>query len=696
MWTTSKLVACAIALIGFAFQAHADGIVNPPLGASSGSPGTITNNATTGDVIVGGASTAAIKDSTTYGTNGGISLSGGVVPSYNACYWNDTDACTTENVRLRERVFVGNGVLMVDNQTAAEAGTFLSSSSVGANWIPRDAQFLSMTDRGVIAVAGVAQNVNTPASHSAIGVAGYAMNNTITTGLAWAGYFEAQFNPTTVAGSAAYGAEIDCTNGSATISTGDPYVQGSGCFALTIGTGGGGYGISNNVSNAAIYINKGQKGFSEGIVINSAALASDANSNQIAISLGAGAGIKWYVSNGSPGATITSNALNTVNLGGLDTATPATQFIAGQNAQAGTANTKGGDVVIQMGKGTGTQSSGLFSIQTAAGGTTGSSQNALSTIFGVNASNAAVTVGSLSIAQVASVTGSLQIAQAQQFGGGGLVNINYQPAANAPANISLALSRGAINVQTAVVSSDQLGTIIGAGSDGTNFIASSKIRFEASGTVSTGIVPGLLRLQTASTAGTLTDAMLITNAQIVVVPAAEVVGSGSQHTFPNAGTGVLQNYSTASNPNLLIDRSSVDTTGASIALYKVRAGIAGNGIVVAGDQLGVLNFYGDDGAGTFGNPKLAGTISVSATGTISTGIVPGLMQLFTANASGTGTLGLQIDSGQIVGFGPNGFTADASTAACVGSLGPVGIHATVQEWLTVRDNAGTLRYIPAC
>lgn len=488
-------------------------------------PFTVSNGAA-GNMLVGSVTTKQIQDSTTYGTNGGVSISGGTVPGYNACYWNDTDTCTTHNVRARERLLVGNGVLLVDNQTAAEAGTFISSSAVGANWIPRDAQVLSMTDRGLIAVAGIAQNVNTPAGHSAIGVAGYAMNNTTTTGLAWGGYFEAQFNPTTVASSAAYGAEIDCTNGSATVSIGDPYLQGNGCFALTIGTAGGGYGISNNVSNAAIYINQGQKGFSEGIVINSAALASDANGNQIAISLGSGAGIKWYTANATPAATITSNALNTINLGGLDTTAPATQFIAGQNAKAGTANTKGGDVVIQMGKGTGTQSSGLFSIQTAAGSTTGSTQNALTTIFGVNASNAAVTIGSLTIAQVASVTGSLQIAQAATVGSGGLVNINYQAAANAPANISLALSRGAINVQAAVVSSDQLGTILGAGSDGTSFIASSKIRFEVSGTVSTGVVPGLMRFQTASTAGTLTDAMLITNVQQVRFLAA-FVSAGS-------------------------------------------------------------------------------------------------------------------------------------------------------------------------
>lgn len=174
-----------------------------------------------------------------------------------------------------------------------------------------------------------------------------------------------------------------------------------------------------------------------------------------------------------------------------------------------------------------------------------------------------------------------------------------------------------------------------------------------------------------------------------------VAGSAFSHTYTGAGTGLIQGYSTSASPILFLNRASVDTTGAGIALYKTRSGIAGNGIVVTGDQLGVLNFYGDDGAGTFGSPKLAGTISVNATGTVSTGIVPGLMQFFTANASGTGTLGIQIDSGQIVGFGPNGFATNGAVATTMTSLGPTGSHTTIQEWLVVKDNGGTTRWIPA-
>jgi hypothetical protein len=41
------------------------------------------------------------------------------------------------------------------------------------------------------------------------------------------------------------------------------------------------------------------------------------------------------------------------------------------------------------------------------------------------------------------------------------------------------------------------------------------------------------------------------------------------------------------------------------------------------------------------------------------------------------------------------FTANGSVATTLTSLGPTGSHTTVQEWLTVKDAAGTTRYIPA-
>lgn len=466
----------------------------------------------------------------TGGTNGGVSLSGGAVPGYNNCYWNDTDSCTTTNIRLRERVFVGNGVLMVDNQTAAEAGTFLSSSSVGANWIPRDAQFLAMTDRGTIAVAGVAQNVNTPALHSAIGVAGYAMNNTATVGNAWGGYFEGQFNPGTVAGSFAYGIEVDCKNGSVTANVADPYNTPGGCYGIWLAGGGGsGYGPTSISSAAALVITNNANTWKSGIVIENAGLATDANSNQIALALGNGAGVVWYSGSGTQEAVITSNASHTVVFGGMDQATSAAYHLSAVSIATGTSNVAGSDLNFDAGKGTGTGASGNVFFNGANGGSSGSTQNALSATMAINAAAKAVIVGNASTGAVNNGTISSRFEVRTNAGttAGGMSIQQFNASATTPANVYLATSRnGTIGSHTAVVAGDQVGAIFAEGSDGTNFQESSQIRFEVLGTVSAGVVPGLIRFRTATTGGTMTDALFIDNGQLVNFASASIAANG--------------------------------------------------------------------------------------------------------------------------------------------------------------------------
>jgi hypothetical protein len=52
-------------------------------------------------------------------------------------------------------------------------------------------------------------------------------------------------------------------------------------------------------------------------------------------------------------------------------------------------------------------------------------------------------------------------------------------------------------------------------------------------------------------------------------------------------------------------------------------------------------------------------------------------------------------SGGAVKFGSGAFTANGSTVLALSNIGPSGAHATVQEWLTITDAGGTVRYIPA-
>ncbi len=54
-----------------------------------------------------------------------------------------------------------------------------------------------------------------------------------------------------------------------------------------------------------------------------------------------------------------------------------------------------------------------------------------------------------------------------------------------------------------------------------------------------------------------------------------------------------------------------------------------------------------------------------------------------------------VSGGEVQLLGPQAFSANGVVATTMTSLGPVGSHTTVQEWLIVVDPAGTVRYVPA-
>lgn len=58
------------------------------------------------------------------------------------------------------------------------------------------------------------------------------------------------------------------------------------------------------------------------------------------------------------------------------------------------------------------------------------------------------------------------------------------------------------------------------------------------------------------------------------------------------------------------------------------------------------------------------------------------------------TVAMSVQNSGVIRIGTPGFTANGSVATAMSSLGPAGSHTTVQEWLTVQDNGGTVRYIP--
>ena len=53
-----------------------------------------------------------------------------------------------------------------------------------------------------------------------------------------------------------------------------------------------------------------------------------------------------------------------------------------------------------------------------------------------------------------------------------------------------------------------------------------------------------------------------------------------------------------------------------------------------------------------------------------------------------------INQGELQLLGPQAFSANGTVATAMSSLGPVGSHTTVQEWMIVVDPAGNVRYVP--
>lgn len=144
----------------------------------------------------------------------------------------------------------------------------------------------------------------------------------------------------------------------------------------------------------------------------------------------------------------------------------------------------------------------------------------------------------------------------------------------------------------------------------------------------------------------------------------------------------------------------VGTTGTPTAVLSVGNG----GLAVTSSTSAALNIASASGANSAMTFYTNGATSKYSMGTDGTGNNFVLADAITsANAlalvSGNLTLGetgASVIFNSTVKFGIAGnWAANGSVATTMTSLGPTGSHATVQEWLTVVDNAGVVRYVPA-
>ena len=131
--------------------------------------------------------------------------------------------------------------------------------------------------------------------------------------------------------------------------------------------------------------------------------------------------------------------------------------------------------------------------------------------------------------------------------------------------------------------------------------------------------------------------------------------------------GILAKFqvlgTTAVDSRIAIGRWEADTTSPGIDFYKSRnVAIGSNTAVTTGDTLGQITALGDDGTD---DDTLSSSIIFDSEGTISTGQVPGFIDLQTA-AAGTLASVLKLDSSKLATFGGNIIIPNSGIIGIVG------------------------------
>ena len=174
----------------------------------------------------------------------------------------------------------------------------------------------------------------------------------------------------------------------------------------------------------------------------------------------------------------------------------------------------------------------------------------------------------------------------------------------------------------------------------------------------------------------------------------QISTSGTTTTIDT--TGETSTVTTPSTPGATYVANDYlyDTTYDGI--YQVLT-VGGTGAILTGQWLRLPHCFGGSCPSTItlygGSGSLAGTgAAVSATWVqgATIGIGTG-----TATAVNIGNSSSTTTIAGILKGAAGTFTANGSVGTTVTSLGPTGSHTTIQEWLTVTDASGTVRYIPA-
>lgn len=279
---------------------------------------------------------------------------------------------------------------------------------------------------------------------------------------------------------------------------------------------------------------------------------------------------------------------------------------------------------------------------------------------------------------------------------------------------------GTIGSNTVVASGENLGEMLWFGADGTDFESpAAAVRCEVDNTPGAGDMPGrLVFLTTADGGETLTEALRITSTQdvrinnggglIVGDTSAQITisdGDGSTNLIPEVqilGTGK------ADGSLLLMVNSATATSAAAPSVNLVKsahATLGSNTIVVSGEVLGEVNFFGADGTDF---ESCAASIRGLVDGTPGVGDMPGRIAFYTsadnaetplekariAGAAATALLTVGVagtSTGSLLLSGATSGTLKFSPAAAAGTIEFIFPSAvgTNGEQLTTNGNAGS-------
>jgi hypothetical protein len=235
-------------------------------------------------------------------------------PTYGG-FWSDIDANPPKVHRFRDRVFVGNAVLMnASRDSAPNAATWIVDSSTAPTYLTSSGMLNVMHERGGTAIVGMTRRSDqgSDTGMTGIGVAGFALADKAAA-RGWGGYFEVQFEQ----GTAGYALELDAKNKTASDITTTPYsTPNGGTYGAWIAGGGDSSmgGVPTNPSTAAIAVVKNGHTWNTGIVFDKEALTGvdgTTGSGACAIAMAKGHQIKWFGPGNIGGASIESLVVTT-------------------------------------------------------------------------------------------------------------------------------------------------------------------------------------------------------------------------------------------------------------------------------------------------------------------------------------------------------------------------------------------------